>query len=562
MFAFGRTRIAFECIDETFAELLFAAQQTGVQYAEQTPEFAEMIFQRRAGGGDAEIGLQATHRLRTLGGRILDGLGFIEHEGGKRDLLEMLDLGNQHAVTDQHHIAGIQTRQCLFAIAIAIHAHVQRGRKTQRFAAPVADHTGRCNHQSRTFGGACRQHRQGLHGFAKAHVVGQTGTRTPAGEAHQKTIAIELVIAQIGLKIRRHFRVVLLRAIDALQLLAEFDVEFALIIKRLGEYRRSHWHDGDLAIAIGKSAQQFQTPAQLTFERDHAFAVQPQIAALRRTQLLHHFTESDDTAVIQSDATFGGKPVALTFHLYRQRLRITRSTDTQCLAGRPFKHQAITDGLQFLDQGERRFRITHFYGLGDIDRLQTRALRAQLFASGAFFGKCALHATRAAGDAADQDFGAAGNRLRQGAGPERAHHHAQTQPIAERFQQGIQLQIGDHVLDAERGQIGIDVHPLRQIRQQIEQGRHRFGGQQQAATEDVGKVALGGIEAIDDQGIVAKLQHAAAVFRHRYRQPQIHTLIATTLRKQTQFAGLDAVVAIQIAIVDHARMPDQGLQAA
>jgi len=75
--------IAITALDgscEALIEAFARPQQPRVQEAKQHPEFFQAILQRRAGGGDAEIGLQREHGLRAPGGKILDRLSLIQHQ--------------------------------------------------------------------------------------------------------------------------------------------------------------------------------------------------------------------------------------------------------------------------------------------------------------------------------------------------------------------------------------------------------------------------------------------------------------------------------------------------
>ena len=60
-------------------EAFLVAQPAGHQEVELRPEFAQVIFQRRAGQAEAMAGAQVARRLGGLGGGILDRLGFVEH---------------------------------------------------------------------------------------------------------------------------------------------------------------------------------------------------------------------------------------------------------------------------------------------------------------------------------------------------------------------------------------------------------------------------------------------------------------------------------------------------
>ena len=71
------------------------AEQAGVQEVEETPEFAEIVLNRRAGGDDADAALEALGGARALGEAVLDGLGLVEDNGVPGAAGQQLLLGGQ-----------------------------------------------------------------------------------------------------------------------------------------------------------------------------------------------------------------------------------------------------------------------------------------------------------------------------------------------------------------------------------------------------------------------------------------------------------------------------------
>ena len=78
--------LPFDRAGKAQIELIKATQQARVDKAEQVPQLAQMVFQWRTGGHHAEIPFQCHHRLRALGGAILDGLRFVQYNRLPLDL--------------------------------------------------------------------------------------------------------------------------------------------------------------------------------------------------------------------------------------------------------------------------------------------------------------------------------------------------------------------------------------------------------------------------------------------------------------------------------------------
>ena len=77
-----RTVRVMRPVGEAFDEgrkLLRRSQQSRIDEVEDRPQVAEPILDRRAGQRNARFGLELLDRFGLLGGRVLDGLRFVEH---------------------------------------------------------------------------------------------------------------------------------------------------------------------------------------------------------------------------------------------------------------------------------------------------------------------------------------------------------------------------------------------------------------------------------------------------------------------------------------------------
>ena len=79
------------------------SEESGVQEFHDAPQVADVVFDRRAGQGNAVPGRQGAGRLGLLGLGILDVLGFVEDHSGPIHLLEDLRIAMQQGVTGDHH---------------------------------------------------------------------------------------------------------------------------------------------------------------------------------------------------------------------------------------------------------------------------------------------------------------------------------------------------------------------------------------------------------------------------------------------------------------------------
>ena len=70
--------VAFDRHGKAISKTLQRTEQPRVDELEQVPQFAQVVFQRRAGHDQSEVRLESHRRLGTAGGHILDRLGFVQ----------------------------------------------------------------------------------------------------------------------------------------------------------------------------------------------------------------------------------------------------------------------------------------------------------------------------------------------------------------------------------------------------------------------------------------------------------------------------------------------------
>ena len=143
--------------------------------------------------------------------------------------------------------------------------------RVARFVEPVGDHGGRRHHQRRPARGAVEQQREGLHGLAEAHVVGQTRARAPPGKPREPAEAVVLIGAKLRLQRARQLRLERVRAAQALVLRAPSRVRIEG--RALGEVPQRERRRGVHAYRAargrrGEAAQIVEVAAQRRRQRD------------------------------------------------------------------------------------------------------------------------------------------------------------------------------------------------------------------------------------------------------------------------------------------------------
>jgi hypothetical protein len=77
----SRSRLRSIGPGEALVEAVDGAEQAGVGKTHDRPEVGQAVFDRRAGQRQAKIGVEFEHRLRALGGGVLDRLRFVGDQG-------------------------------------------------------------------------------------------------------------------------------------------------------------------------------------------------------------------------------------------------------------------------------------------------------------------------------------------------------------------------------------------------------------------------------------------------------------------------------------------------
>ena len=102
----GHVVVALYGQDKAVGKLLITAQKSGIGKLEEIPYLTEMVLKRGAGQKQAEVALKGHGVLGGLGVAVLDGVRFVEHDGGPCAAAQQFTLGHQQSVGGEHHIAG------------------------------------------------------------------------------------------------------------------------------------------------------------------------------------------------------------------------------------------------------------------------------------------------------------------------------------------------------------------------------------------------------------------------------------------------------------------------
>ncbi len=196
--------VLFDRRAEEAREVTFVAEQSGFDCIELRPQFAEVVFQRRARHGQAATSGDFAHHACRLALGVLHHLRFIEDEQG----IFMREQGL--TITCQQRIGGddevvVRNGFMQSAAAGTVHdQHAQCRSKALRLAAPVGNEAGRRDDHGWLIETPALLLRQQvgehLHGLAKAHVVGQNATEVGVGEESEPGQAVALVATQAGLE--------------------------------------------------------------------------------------------------------------------------------------------------------------------------------------------------------------------------------------------------------------------------------------------------------------------------------------------------------------------------
>ena len=266
---------------KALAKLLQAAQQTRIEKTKQAPQLAQMVFYWGAAGGQPKIGAQGKRRLGAAGVRVFDGLGFVQNHAGPMHLGKAFGVQLKQAIADHHQIP---RRQRVQRALLGIRPQAQAGGKAGGFGQPVLRHRGGGDHQLRAVFGAQQAQRQGLHGFAQAHIVGQTSAHAPVRQPRQPMKTGQLIIAQRGAQGAGHGGADLLQRLPARALRGPAGVAFTSggAVGQLRQHRRGQPAElgGAVGVQPGAGAgQRGQLLTQRVVQRQPVGFAQAHIAA-------------------------------------------------------------------------------------------------------------------------------------------------------------------------------------------------------------------------------------------------------------------------------------------
>ena len=186
------------------AELLARPEHARVDPVEDRPQLRQAVLHRRAGEGDALAGAQLAHGAGRSGGRVLDELRLVEHDGRPGDLGEDVEVAGEQAVGRDDEIAGREHGRRLAAVvavgAVALGAVVDgdghRRREAAGLGLPVVDDRERADDEVR----ARSVDEVGERGrrLAEPHVVGEAAAEAEAVEESQPAEAAALVGPQLA----------------------------------------------------------------------------------------------------------------------------------------------------------------------------------------------------------------------------------------------------------------------------------------------------------------------------------------------------------------------------
>jgi hypothetical protein len=116
-----------------------AAEHAGVEEFEETPQFAEVVFDGRAAESKTLFGLDKSGGFGGRGLGVFDGLGFVEDAAIKRVIFEESDVPPQSAVGGDDEVVVAEVVGALDAVVTGMVENAQPGREAGGFLNPVID---------------------------------------------------------------------------------------------------------------------------------------------------------------------------------------------------------------------------------------------------------------------------------------------------------------------------------------------------------------------------------------------------------------------------------------
>ena len=208
-----------------FAEFRIGAEQSGHEEVENAPQFAQPVFDWRAGQSEAMVGRDLFDRFGHLCGMVFDVLRLVERHQREMAGCIIVHVATQQIVGGDHHVGAVVRRGAIRRSTVVLlrlrghrrdglaslrfrtgdDLHCQIAREFLAFRGPVVDERCRADDKRRTAPLARFDEREQLHGFAETHLVGEDAAETFVPQGGQPLEALHLVWAEHGFEPFGHF---------------------------------------------------------------------------------------------------------------------------------------------------------------------------------------------------------------------------------------------------------------------------------------------------------------------------------------------------------------------
>ena len=205
-----RTSIAlaifFDRCGKATAELFPRSQHARSHCMEDAPEFAQMVFHRRACECNFPFGFERANLSGCFTVAVFDVLSFVQNQRAPFDVLQQFSFAQSQTVTADDKIAIAHFVLQVDSINVAEQNGRQRRSKSLTFFLPVEAQRCGSNHQRWPRFDSRQQQRQSLNRFAEPHVVRQNAADAPVRQAAEPAKTFQLIVSQIGVQTGRRFR--------------------------------------------------------------------------------------------------------------------------------------------------------------------------------------------------------------------------------------------------------------------------------------------------------------------------------------------------------------------
>ena len=346
-------------------EALKISEQAGVQELEEIPQFSEVVFDRRTGGGYPEITLEAHRYLAALRTAVLDRLGFIQDDGAEALRRQCFPLKGKQTIADHQHIIRAYRFDGFLAVSLPQQHRIQGRGEFCGFPDPVSGHGGGCNDERGAKLRAGLQHRKTLNGLTQAHVIRKAGTDAPVSQAHQPAETIQLVGPQLRPESRRYTGDGPVHVLDALQAFPPGYVrlETAELIGYVVKNTSGEGMQLEAVFALAHQAFHLpQLPPQVLSQGNVLpFAKLNEFALFVLGDLFHQVPEIDDLVVIYGKLSFHVEPAGFFLNSEGEVTEVNTANQSDAFAPRVFQYDLIerTDGLQLQEYTKAVFHFIH-----------------------------------------------------------------------------------------------------------------------------------------------------------------------------------------------------------